>query len=334
VQDATWPVVSTLKPWDEKASGNLSFATAANGHTYLYAVHSGQYGDAGDYQGHVTAIDLATGVSHVFNTLCSTQTVHFAPAPSTPDCSQVQSGVWARSGVTYLPSANRIYLTTGNALYSAAAGDWGDSVLALNPDGTGVSGGPVDSWTPVNAADLNASDLDLGSTLPAIVDAPAGSAVPHVGVQGGKDGNLYVLNLDDLSGQGGPGHSGGGLQTIAGPGVGILTAPVVWTDSSGTPWVIVATSNSMAGYTMSLNANNMPFLTQRWSILSGSSSPMIANGVLFTARSNLLSALNPTTGATLWSTSAIGSIHWESPVVVDGVVLISDGAGHLTAFGP
>jgi hypothetical protein len=58
VTAAPWPLVTTLKPWDEKGSSALSSATAANGHTYLYVVHSGYPGDGGDYQGHLTAIAI------------------------------------------------------------------------------------------------------------------------------------------------------------------------------------------------------------------------------------------------------------------------------------
>jgi len=36
-------------------------------------------------------------------------------------------------------------------------------------------------------------------------------------------------------------------------------------------------------------------------------------------------------GALLWQ-AAIGGIHWESPVVANGVLYIMDEAAHLTAF--
>lgn len=332
VSDAPWPVVATLKPWDEKGSSALASATA-NGQSYLYVTNSGYPGDAGDYQGHLTTIDLATGTWTVFNTLCSDQTVHFEPAPSLTDCAQVQSGVWARSGVTYSPSTNLIYLATGNADFSPAAHDWGDSVLALHPDGTGIGGGPVDSYTPSNYADLDSADLDLGSTLPALFDAPPGSTVAHLGVQGGKDGSLRLLNLADLSTQHGPGHTGGELQLVGGPGGEILTAPVVWVDSSGARWVEVATDSAMAGYQVGLDGSNQPRLTQQWRIGAGATSPMIANGLLYAAGSGILGAYLPTTGAALWTTP-IGATHWQSPVVVDGLVLLEDDAGHLTAWGP
>jgi outer membrane protein assembly factor BamB len=58
----------------------------------------------------------------------------------------------------------------------------------------------------------------------------------------------------------------------------------------------------------------------------------VANGVLYYAGSNLLHALNPLTGASLWSSSLIGGIHWESPVVANGVLYITDESAHLTAY--
>ena len=81
-----WPQVATLKGFDEKGSSPLVFATARSGTTYLYSANGGYPGDAGDYQGHVTAINLSTGAQKVFNTQCSDQTVHFVTTPGTPDC--------------------------------------------------------------------------------------------------------------------------------------------------------------------------------------------------------------------------------------------------------
>ena len=45
-------------------------------------------------------------------------------------------------------------------------------------------------------------------------------------------------------------------------------------------------------------------------------------------------ALNPTTGAELGHDTTIGAIHWESPIVVNGVLYITDESGQLTAYGP
>ncbi len=335
---APWPVVATRKAFDEKGSSALASATAANGHTYLYAANSGYPGDGGDYQGHITTIDLATGASKVFNTLCSNQTVHFVEQPASPDCPDIQSGVWARPGVTYSSKTDLIYFATGNATYDPTSHDWGGSVLAIHADGTGVNGGPVDSWTPTNYAYLNSSDVDVGSTLPALVTlptgakAPDGTALTQVGIQGGKDGMLRLINPANLSGHSGPGHTGGEWDTTDGPGWEILTTPAIWTDSSKTIWVEVGSEFNLAGYTITLNpTTGVPQLNPQWNNSGEATSPLVAGGVLYAAGGNNLNAYDPTTGTLLWS-AGVGSIHWQSPVVDDGTVLLEDGSGHLTAW--
>ena len=65
VTDGGWPQLASAKPDVEAESSALSFATAWNGTTYLYATFAGapwlpDYSGY-DYQGHVTAINLATG---------------------------------------------------------------------------------------------------------------------------------------------------------------------------------------------------------------------------------------------------------------------------------
>ena len=53
----------------------------------------------------------------------------------------------------------------------------------------------------------------------------------QVGIQGGKDAKLRLLDPADLSQKGGCGHTGGEWDLIAGPGGEILTEPTIWTDS-------------------------------------------------------------------------------------------------------
>ena len=98
-----WPELVTLKGNVEKVAGALATATAAGGTTYLYVIMDGYNGDGGDYQGHLTTINLSTGVQHVFNTLCSDQTVHFVQSPGTPDCSARRSGIWHKDGRSSIP---------------------------------------------------------------------------------------------------------------------------------------------------------------------------------------------------------------------------------------
>ncbi len=358
VTSGGWPEVASLKPDVEKGSSALAFATAKNGATYLYVAHAGYYGDAGDYQGHVTTINLGDGSQHVFEALCSDMPVHFTK--STPDCNQTQTAVWARSGVIYDANKDRIYFSTGNGLYDGMT-NWGDSVLAIAADGTS-SGTPLDSYTPTNFAQLDASDTDLGSTEPALLPTPPGSKLPHLAVQGGKDANIRLINVDDFSGQGAAGKTGGELQIVALPQGGeVLPQPAVWTDATGAVWVYVTTSGGIAGFKVAVDGNGNPTLPQggTWSTNEGGSSPIIVGGILYYSGSssgrngtNSVFALDPTTGNVLWSgklsshvagANTVGGIHWESPIIVGGKLYVpsengnqSDatgtGKGYLTLF--
>jgi hypothetical protein len=330
-----WPATTTLKPDVEKGSSALSIATAGNASAYLYVANGGYPGDAGDYQGHVTAIDLATGVQKVFNADCSDQTVHFVENAS-PDCSAVQTAIWARAGVVYDAGLDRIFMATGNGDYDGNTGghDWGDTVFALHPDATGTGGRPVDTYTPTEFQHLQDVDADLGSTAPAILPAPAGSGVAHLGLQSGKDAELRLLDLGDLSGMGGPGHLGGELQKIAVPQGGqVLTAPAVWVDPvAGDTWAFVANGSGISGLELAL-AGGAPSLAVRWTNATGGSSPVIANGMVFYASSAGIKALDPTTGHELWSGS-LGGIHWESPIVSGGKLFVTDENAKLWVYGP
>jgi len=335
-----WPQTTTLKPDVEKGSSALSVATANSGASYLYVTNGGYPGDAGDYQGHVTAIDLATGVQHVFNAACSDQTIHFMENTS-PDClNHVQTAIWARSGVVYDADDDRLLMATGNGDFDGNTGghDWGDSVFALHPDGTGTGGNPIDTYTPTEFQTLQNTDADLGSTAPAILPTPASSRFPHLGVQSGKDAKLRLLNLDDLSGSGGPGHLGGELQKINVPqGGGVLTALAVWVDPvDGSTWVFVANGSGISGLQLSVDGAGTPSLVSRWTLNAsgtGGSSPVVANGILFYASFGGMKGLAPRSGSQLWS-AAIGGVHWESPIVAAGRLYVTDEAGKLWAFVP
>src|SRR3984957_6727592 len=136
-----WPELMTLKPTVEKDGTAVTIAVVGST-SYLYMGTGGYIGDAGDYQGHITAINLNTGTQNVFNTLCSNQSVHFS---TSADCGMKQSGIWAKAGVTFDPLTQMLYVGTGNGLFNPTQNAWGDTILKLNPDGTGAGNGyPVD----------------------------------------------------------------------------------------------------------------------------------------------------------------------------------------------
>ncbi|WP_431247035.1 cell wall-binding repeat-containing protein [Leifsonia xyli] len=323
-----WPQVATLKPYDEKSSPALTIATVS-GHTYLYVSNGGYPGDRGDYQGHVTTVDLSTGAQRVFNTLCSDKTGHLGVSA----CGHTQSAVWARPSVVYDPGTQRILFSTGNGLFDGSR-NWGDSVLAINPDGSGAAGGPVDSYTPTNYAQLDQADADLGSTAPQVVAPPAGSSVAHLAVQSGKDAMIRLLNTADLSGQGRTGATGGELQSIAVPQGGqVLTQPANWVDRNGTSWVFIANNSGISALKLQAGTGGKPALVPVWKQTAAGTTPIVAGGVLFYLSRAGIRALNPATGGQLWTDTAGGSgLHWQSPIVANGRLYFTDGGGKLRAY--
>src|SRR5205823_753730 len=175
-----WPVRVTLLPQREKLGTSLNFARG------LVLLGTGGYlGDAPPYQGHVVAINAATGrIAHVWNSLCSN--VHRLLNP--PSCAHSDSAIWARSGVVVAPGSGNLLVATGNGTFDGRR-NWGDSALML----TRNAGRLLRNWTPRNYASLESGDVDLGSTAPALIGGFA--------VQGGKDGKLRLLSLSRLGGR-------------------------------------------------------------------------------------------------------------------------------------
>jgi hypothetical protein len=234
----------------------------------------------------------------------------------------------------YDSDTNRIYFGTGNGPFAPSTFDWGDTILAANPDGNGTGSGPLDSYTPSNFQTLQNSDLDLGSSGPVVL--PATSKYPHLVVDVGKDATIRIVNLDNMSGQGGPGHVAGEVYSRSLPQGGeVQNSIAVWTNAGdGSTWVfIVSPSNGIAGLKEAVDGSGNPSLTAVWQVGGGGGSPLVANGVLYYAKGSTLYALNPETGAQLWSGALGGSVHWQQPVVANGLVTIADGGGKVTAFG-
>jgi len=333
-----WPQLVTLKGKVEKVSSALTIITAKNNQSYLYVTTAGypEPGDEGDYQGHLTVINLGTGEQTVFNAACSDRAMHFVEnGNASNDCAHVQSGIWGRAPVTYDAMSNRIYITTSNGDYDADRGgfNWGDSILALRPDGTTDDGTPLDSYTPDEYQFLQNQDLDFGSNSPVILPLAKGKHLPRLAVQGGKDSVVRLVNLHDLSGRGGPRHVGGELFTLPLPQRGvILSRPATWLSPDGETWVFVTTHRGTSGMALVIDEDGQPKLEPRWVNAIDGATPIILGGVLYFARNHELVALDPETGERLWSDSSLGLIHWQSPIIVNGRIYVADQESHLFAY--
>jgi outer membrane protein assembly factor BamB len=329
VQGNGWPVRVTSMPLSEKVSSALNLAG-----DYLYVTTASFSGDAPPYQGHVVVINVNTGARHIFNSLCNDHTHILALG----ECHENGGGIWARPGVVVDPVTGNVLFTVSDGTFNANQGgaDWGDSVIEMTPSGAKV----VDSYTPENYAIEAFQNRDLGSVAPTLLPLIPQSRTPLLAVQAGKEGLLRLLDRRNLSGQGGPGHVGGELQTLMIPnGCPVFSQPLAWQDpATGAVWLFVADSCHMDGYQVLTSAQGVTTLHLSWSVAETATSPILAGGVLFAATSRALLALDPQSGRTLWSSALpaargdIGTIHWESPIVVDGRIYCPDESNHLTMY--
>ncbi len=284
----------------------------------LIAVTGGYYGDIPPYDGHVVTLDRSTGrIEHVFNTLCSGR----HPLIHASTCPPGDSAIWGRAGAVIEPGSGRILVATGNGPFNGTS-DWGDSVLELSANAAQL----LHNWTPSNQAQLNSSDTDLGSSSPALLPRYDGR---QLSVQGGKDGQLHLLDLGRLDGTGGGAgpRLGGELSQIPSPGGGqVLTAPAVWS-AAGRVVVFVADDSGTGAYEVVGGGN--PRLRTLWENGTAGTSPVIAGGLLYVYNENggALVVRSPLTGDVLRSLPAARG-HWNSPIVIGGRIILPTGSYH------
>jgi len=103
-------------------------------------------------------------------------------------------GIWMSGAAPAFDSSGNSFFATGNGTFTGTDA-YGDSVVKLGP----ASGGtfPVlDFFTPVAQATLNANDTDLGAGGVLLLPDPSPGAHPHLLVQVGKDGTIYLIDRD------------------------------------------------------------------------------------------------------------------------------------------
>src|SRR5437879_4673712 len=178
----------------------------------------GSHGDIRPYHGWVigyAAADLAQSPV-VFNT--------------TPNGGL--GGIWMSGTGPAADGGGNIYVISGNGTFDTAAPrtNYSDSFIKLST-ATGLS--VADFFTPANQSFLDSNDFDVGSGGAIVLPDSAGSlAHPHLLIGGDKQGVLYVIDRDNMTGF----NAGGDqiLQTVpitAGPACiicGIFSTPAFW----------------------------------------------------------------------------------------------------------
>ncbi len=179
-----------------------------NGVVYL---GFGSHCDQGSYHGFLLGYN-ATNLSQVysFNT--------------TPTGSQ--AAIWSGGMAPAVDTNGNIYVMTGNGTFDGTA-NFGESLIKLNG-----SLSVQDYATPSNWSDLNDGDVDLGSGGPVLLP-------PHYVVGMGKDGNMYLADINNM------GHVGGFTQVFAAGSRGdtVGKSPVYW-QGPGLQYIFALHSNS------------------------------------------------------------------------------------------
>lgn len=307
---AVWSTAVTKLPNMEKLDTPLSFV---NGKVIVPT--AGYVGDQKPYQGHVVVLNAQSGaIENVWNTLCSDRPGLMDPA----SCPTNQSAIWGRAGIVIEPNTGNLLFTTGNGEWDGKT-NWGDSVIILDGNARKMVG----NWTTTNNAELNAKDLDMGSTSPALLG-------DGYYAQGGKDGTIRVIQFDAIKGT--DPHQGNEVQIIEWAGKPqINTAPVV-TKIDGKTWMFASQGGRSGTIAWTFGADHK--LKEEWKSASGGTSPFYSGGLLYTYDaangSSKLNVLNAATGAVV-ATLPAGSGHWNSVIVADNRIALPEGA--ISGFG-
>ena len=299
-----WPVTVTRDPAHEKIASALNLDRGR-----VLVATGGYLGDAPPYQGHVVAIDARSGhVDSVFNALCADQARLLSPA----SCDASGAAIWGRSGAVVDPRTGHWLVATGNAPWDGRR-SFGDSVLALSPDGR-LAG----SYTPANQHELDTGDVDLGSTAPVVL--PDGLAL-----EAGKDGLVRLLD---------PARFGHG---ILGGDAELMTAP-----APGGQAVFAAGAVARGNPTLAIYANHAGTtayavrgrtIAPAWRNDHAGTTPVIVGDrvLVFDPDDGVLRILAVRSGRVLTTLRAAPG-HWNSPIVGAGVIVpTGDANAHETS---
>jgi hypothetical protein len=166
--------------WENSRPGLLLSQSAQDQNSVVYMA-AGSIEDTEPYHGWVLGFDSQTlALKYTYN--------------DTPDGEE--GGIWQMGAGLSADVDGNLYLQTGNGSFDNL-GDFGSSVLKLTQNNGDLI--VADSFTPSNFQILTQHDWDISSAgLLLLPDQPG--QYPHMMIGGGKDGNIYVMNRDDLGG--------------------------------------------------------------------------------------------------------------------------------------
>ncbi|MEV6924607.1 choice-of-anchor D domain-containing protein [Dactylosporangium sp. NPDC051485] len=291
---AGWPVkiVGTPAndpdhPFAAKDVNNRPGLLLMNGVVYLAFAGLCDYGS---YVGWVAGVNTGNGAINLWSD---------EVGPSSK-----QAGIWHSGGGIMSDGNGRMFVATGNGIAppngpgSPVPGTLSQSVVRLGVDANGVISSK-DFFAPYNATTLDQNDQDLGSGGPvALPDQYFGTAaIPHLMVQVGKEGRVYLLNRDNLGGKGQGANGGDNVVQNLGPYHGFWNHPAVYGGEGGYIYMVQSYS-SMLAFKYGVGGDGKPALT-----LAGNSAEYFG----YTAGSPIVTSNATTPGsAVVWVTNTDG----------------------------
>ncbi len=273
------------------------------------------------------------------------------------------AGIWQSGGGLISDIPGRIVLASGNGVSPSPAPSnappttLSESVIGLTV-GAGGQISPSQFFAPSDAPTLDQNDEDLGSGGPIALPTEAfgTKAHPHLVVEDGKDGRVFLIDADNMGGyKQGPGESDAVLQTV-GPFGGVWGHPAAYGGQGG--WVYILESAGggvLRAFSYGLSGEGVPQLspaaTSAESFGYTSGSPLVtSNGttagsavvwVVYTsgpsgAASQLRAYAAIPSGGTLpllWSGKIGKASKFSVPTAYEGRVYVGTRSGQLIAFG-
>jgi len=199
--------LNSVLTWDPKWENNRPGLMLLNGVVYI---GFGSHGDNGPWHGWILAYNAGT----------LTQRAVYCPTPNGSGAGVWMSGAGLAADVIDSVNApfGRMFIATGNGSFNATTPynntmSFSDDHVRLDltsPIQAPVTGSQnpasfplqlpvIDSFTPSNQASLNSADRDVASGGVLLLPDQPG-AHPHILIQVGKEGKIYVINRDSMGG--------------------------------------------------------------------------------------------------------------------------------------
>jgi hypothetical protein len=314
--------------WENQRPGLLLL----NGFVYIgFAAH----GDNGPWHGWILA----------YNKTTLAQSGVWCTSPNGKG-----NGIWESGAGIAADASGNAYIATGNGDDTVATPapppsttiDYGDSLVRLSlTNGVPV---PTDYFTPWNQASLDSSDTDLASGGVLVLPDQTTGPFPHILIQSGKQGEVYVVNRDKMTSDGSHYCNGCSsdpeiIQSLS-SGAGLWSMPAYWNGQiylwgnggnleaysltngtlSQSPTSKSAESNGFPGATPVVSSNGTSNGIV-WAVETDaytSSGPAILRAYNATNVSNLLYGSNLTSGR-----DTLGpAVKFVVPVVTNGKVYV------------